>query len=762
MTYEELNVIKRDIASFADDEYGVIEDGRGSFLFERNGQEINIRVYRKDDDGPLYANYNGNEVLYRMFLSKDLAHLDLLASRMLQYNEDITNYVNSDVERITVDDKSNGKALEILMEEAKTPAMVGTKVSFVTADAGHGKSVLLRHLQHVVAEKYLSGEVGYLFWHIDLHGRDLVRLNEAIMFEVNKLRFGGLFYSTILTLMRRRLIVLGIDGFDELAAEIGGETALSSLSNLMSLLEGRGNLIAASRRAFFNSQDYLKRTGLLKNNLGGSCEFNEIRISNWKEEQCKEYLELNAFDTEEYDKLVAKLGASHPLIERPYLFTKLVGLSFESNISPSAYLQDSQLDSINAIIEAFVRREVQKWTGAFDSETGAPYLSFDQHIQLLSEVAMEMWQSQKDVISTENLQLLLSLLIDEWQLDERVKPKVIRLVESHALLVVESGRDRYRHFDHEEFKNYFLAKGLSFRLRNQDKLWLHGFLSSGQLPDSVSQYLVNELSVSVAGDIVYALVSIAKEEWKPSYVHTNIGTLIPFLLNGYQADSHIIIEGKIVFSSLVFENKSIQRVCFKGCSFINISLKGLSLKHVVFDTCSFSDLRFFDGSTYVEDVLIHDNCTIKMLSICDDSEETKIEYSPDVIKRFLKSKGFTFEENKSSIVEFSKKSFVPNNMDYYNSVKRVLNKYAQTGCLYESTLETIRYNNTSNPALMLNEIVPLLIKYGIIKEVTTKRTTKANVRAWILDKYEIPEVYIAEENEKAPLFGFWEEVRNHY
>lgn len=760
MTYEELDFIKRDIASFADDEYGVIEDGRGGFLFERNGQEVNVRVYRKDEDGPLYAFFNDTELLYRNFISKELAHLDVLASRMLQYDEDIDNFVNSEVELITVDDKKIGKALEILMEEAKTPALVGTKVSFVTADAGHGKSVLLRHLQHVVAEKYLKGEVNYLFWHIDLHGRDLVRLNEAIMFEVNKLRFTGLFYSTILTLMRRRLIVLGIDGFDELAAEIGGETALSSLANLMSLMEGRGTLFAASRRAFFNSQDYLKRTGLLKNSLGGSCEFNEIRIKNWKAEQCEEFLTYNAFEASEYSIMVEKLGASHPLLERPYLFTKLVGLSYETEISPSSYLQDSPLDSINEIIEAFVKREVQKWTGAFDSETGVPYLSFEQHIQLLSEVAMEMWNSQQDVISTENLQLLLSILIDEWQMDERTKPKVMRLVESHAFLVVEKGRDRYRRFDHEEFKKFFLAKGLLMRLIKRDELWLRGFLSSGQLPDSVSQYLVNEMPREVAISVVNDLVSIVKAEWKPSYVHANVGTLIPFLLNGYQQEEPIIIEGKVVFSSLVFENKSICGVYFKNCSFINISFKDFSMEKVEFEECTFSDLRFYENSTKVKNVLIHNNCRIKMVSIYHEYDETEVEYSPVVIKRLLTEKGFSFDEEPGRFIEV-KDIAVAKNVNYYNSVKRVLNKYAQTGCLYESTIEAIRYNNTSNPTLMMNDIVPLLLKYDIIKEVSTKRTNKANVRAWTLNKYEMPEVFLAEEDKGADLYAFWEEVRNH-
>lgn len=758
MTPDELKMIKRDIASFADDEYGVVDDGRGGFLFERNGQEISIRVYREDDDSPLMVTIGKEKLSYKAFLAKRLANLDLLANRMLQYESDVEFFVNPDVIKYTIEKKESGQALQILEEEAGSPAMVGTKISFVTADAGHGKSVVLRHLQRVIAEKYLRGEVNYLFWHIDLHGRELVRLNEAIMFEVNKLRFSGLFYSTILTLMKRRLIVLGIDGFDELAAEIGGETALNSLSNLMSLMEGRGTIIAASRRAFFNSQDYLRRTGLLKKSFGASCEFNEIRILNWKASQCKEFLALNAFDESEYDIMAAKLGPEHPLLERPYLFTKLVTMAFDSNVSPSSFLKDSPLDSINAIIEAFVRREVQKWTAAFDSETGAPYLSFEQHVRLLSEIAMEMWQSQSDVISTDNIQLLLTLLIEEWQMDERIKPKVLRLVESHALMVTVDGRDRYRRFDHEEFKNYFIAKGLGSRLRNHDVKWLRGFLSMGQLPDAVSQYLVNDIGRQDSLSYVNDLNIIAKEEWKPSFVHSNIGTLIPYLLDQVKIETPVRIENKIVFSSLVLENKSIQNVCFEGCSFINISLQETRLKDVSFNHCVFSDLKVFKQSSKMENVLIDEDTSINMVSVINEQGESEVEYSPVIIKRLLKQLGFVFSEQKVVPV---KRDYSPANYDYYNSVKRLLNKYAQTGCLYESTVESIRYNNTSNPSLMINDIIPLLIKYDIIQEVRTKHTSQANVKAWTLYKYEIPQVYLAEEDEKASLFAFWEEVRQH-
>ena len=70
---------------------------------------------------------------------------------------------------MSIDQQRQGKAMPLLYEESKNTALIGTKISFVTADAGHGKSMLLRHFQYSQAQKYLDNNTNFLFWHIDLH-----------------------------------------------------------------------------------------------------------------------------------------------------------------------------------------------------------------------------------------------------------------------------------------------------------------------------------------------------------------------------------------------------------------------------------------------------------------------------------------------------------------------------------------------------------------------------------------------------------------
>ena len=82
MTPEAFENIKRDLASFADDEHEMVCDGRGNIIFERHGQLLSIQIL-EDEDGRKFVKYNDVEIPYRKFLAKELSHLDVLASKIL-------------------------------------------------------------------------------------------------------------------------------------------------------------------------------------------------------------------------------------------------------------------------------------------------------------------------------------------------------------------------------------------------------------------------------------------------------------------------------------------------------------------------------------------------------------------------------------------------------------------------------------------------------------------------------------------------------
>ena len=758
----------QEILSFADDENDAVVNGN-RIIFERFNQLLEIELVEKNDK--VLIGYNGHEVPYKTFLSKELAHLDIMATRIKQkYQVENEIYVDAKAMLLEGDKTLEGEALDILGSECRVTNDFATRICFVTADAGHGKTVLLRKMQYETAKHYLEGKSNYLFWHIDLHGRDLLRLNEAMMYEIGVLRLSGLYYSSIVTLIRSGLIVLAIDGFDELAAEIGGEKVLSSLSNLVTELDGQGTIIAASRRTFFNTQDYLIRSRLLQSNISLGCDFSELKLFNWDKEQCIQYLSYY-FDketaVEEYQKMSSVLRSSkhHPVLERPFLFTKMVSYSqnYDPKMFPSEFLKTGgdEFESLNRVIEAFLQREVQKWN-YFDKQSGQAYLTFEQHVELLSEIAQEMWRSQKDYVSVETIQYITSFLMETWNKELPLRAQIIRMVESHAFLIVAEAGDIYRKFDHEEFKYYFIAQYLKHLLKkaveSSDFMPVRSFLYLSQMQESVARYLFMMVDGEDKIPIVDGLLQMKSDAWKPTYLQPNIGIIVPYMLNEYTNTQRVVINNGLTFSSLIFENKQLKNIEFIGCNFINISFRNTKLSDIVFSNCTFSDIRFFTNSdnTFVNVIIDAASDVNKVTKMDDAHNDGYSEYSPCNIKDFLQKRGVQIINDREEPV-----SNVVQNKEFRKTVRRFLNKFLKSSIQYEINFQGDQEYYSFNHKVLSEEIIPLLEKYDIVEEVHNKNTIQRSSRAWALKKYSISEIFKAEEDSDSSLYMFWKEVNEH-
>ena len=154
------------------------------------------------------------------------------------------------------------------------------------------------------------------------------------------------------------------------------------------------------------------------------------------------------------------------------------------------------------------------------------------------------------------------------------------------------------------------------------------------------------------------------------------------------------------------------------------------------------------------DVRIKPNCTINMVTSITEDEEYFSEYSPYNIIQQLKNKQIIYEEDKTTVVN----EVVVHNSEFRKCVKRFLNKYIKSTYQYESNIKEDPIYNSKNFDLIINEIIPLLIKYDIIEEKSTKNTLQASTKAWVLKKYDLAEIFKAEEDTKAELYEFWKEV----
>lgn len=762
-----------EILTFADDTNDVVKDSQGNIIFNRLNQLMSIKL-KKSDKGIL-VEYNNALLPYRTFMAKYLANMDIMARHIIDKDPQIDEmyYVDGQASLTTDEGRIEKTALKLLDFECNRDVFIGSKICFVTANAGHGKTLLLRQYQRNQAKKYIKGESDYLFLHIDLHGHDLRKLDAVIMYELaGVLRMPGLYTNSIITLMRNGLLILGVDGFDELAVETGGEKAIGSFNNLVRDLDSQGVLVAASRRTFFNAQDYIKKRGYLDDVGDAYFCFDELKLHNWSKKECSEYMEwvyvMNSEQeaNEEYEQVLSYLNPKehNPLVERPFLFVNIVDCAKKENLKVADYLREGgNTDTgLERIINTFLRREVKKWNSN-NLKDKREYLTFEQHEELLSIVAEDMWLSQREYISLDVLEFNLSVLLEEWKVLPNLHPDILKMSKSHALLVADSHGDNFRRFDHEEFKNYFLAKSLERKILqsiNSAKYsLLKRLLSVGQLPDAVALYISQ---VKASYDKVLFIQKMLEEghkDFKTTFFQTNIGTLIPYVLDKVKINSNLIIGTKIVFSSLVFENKTLENITFVECYFVNVSFAHTCLNNVHFKKCEFTDIRLHESNdceimnvTYDNETKIH-----RVSEYSSDNELLSSEFSPEYVDFYLYLKGII----KEDFLADTNKKLAHNNSDYRKAVRRFLNKYMTSSTQYEKNIKEDPIYNSRSYDLYVEDIIPLLVKYHIIREIENNNSRQLSTRAWALDTYSLQEIYEAENSRFSPLAEFWKEVDQH-
>lgn len=761
MTKEEIRV---DFLAFADDDSDILFEPTGDVMFYKNGTEQICRI-STNEEGNCIVEYQGEKLSYRTFIAKHLAKLDLFARKILEKRKGIEEFVDSPAILQTGQKSTHGKALELLQTECDSFLQFGSKINFITADAGHGKSILLKQFQALQAERYIKGDSNYLFWHVDLQGRDLVRLGEAIMFDLGELRLPGLYYPSIINLIQKNFMILAIDGFDELAAEIGGVKAVSSLSNFVNEMAGQGTLIAASRRTFFDTHDYLKRTSLLKNRVPYEINFDELKLQNWEKPDVINYFTNLAFDEPEkvYDAILSEVHEeNHPVLTRPFLLAKLaIAIEGDAGQVQQFFSRESkENESVSYIVESFTKREVDKWKGV-DNKTGEPYLSFDQHIQLLSTIAKEMWDAKKDFVTIEEIELYTILLFDEWKIEEDLRQIIVRIVGSHAFLIpVNDSKQNARKFDHEEFKHYFLARALAdlinVAIDTDNFTLLKRFLYIEQLPDSVAMYCFNyvkDLNTN-AQKLMEVFKSMINAEWKPTYLQLNIGTLIPFMIDKIDFTTPIHFDSKVNYSSLIFENKRLCNITFEHGTFINISLRDTILDNVHFKNCVFSEIKIDTSSRIKFRDVSFENCNVTSISLLYQGEIVEVAYSPQRIGELLKLNDIKVIDG--NIIESSEVKSIEKS-DFKKLVTKFILKFNKMTIQYEKNIVVEKYLGYDT-GLIINDIIPLCLTHNVIESVETKQSRQVGTQAYRLTVD--MEVLLKHDgiDDNQPLSKFWQEV----
>jgi hypothetical protein len=318
-----------------------------------------------------------------------------------------------------------------------------TRILLIDGPAGIGKTRFIEDLCKRRLTQYKKTRRPPIL-HVQSRGRTLSYLSDLIAYNLQRLRLDVTF-DQVPILSKYGLVVVAIDGFDELADPEGYGMAWSQVSDLVSTIRGDGTLILAGRETFIGRERLLKDVSSIRLDIDDTNVYTLIppsktealrflRHSGWTSGQCS---------------AVESLLEPNSLALRPFFLKTLADKAVSFNIEES-----NSGNIITILIDALLVREVAKFGEAVELELNIS--ERDEYIRsLMRETARDMADNTTTAISDSTLSFLVDVA-----LPKAVTDSTNRLLKQRAQVIAfltNDDRAGFRRFYHEKFYEYFLA-----------------------------------------------------------------------------------------------------------------------------------------------------------------------------------------------------------------------------------------------------------------------------------------------------------------
>lgn len=700
---------KRILTTFADNPADV-NLAKGELLVQVRDELISVKVSRRES--ALIVTDGGVDYPAHRWLVERIARLPLLADRILSYVEDEpffvvpTGRLVDEIERATHDDPiAVNNAVDAVVNQLSLDRVGTALVSYLTSDAGEGKTTIINTIARQQSDRYKKKSSSFLVVPIELGGRPFLRFDDVVAAALlNRFRF-PLFFDSFLELVRMRVIVPALDGFEEMFVEGAAGDAASALGNLMSALESSGSVVVAARQAYFDYKSLDTQARLYDALRGQSVSFSCVRVDRWGREQFTEFLEKrNVADPHRvYDLLTQTLKADHPLLTRAVLVKHLAALVQQMGIEAVIeQLDRGTTDHFGQLVHPILARESIKWVDT-SGEPLRPLLTEKEHILLLEGVALEMWSSETSTLPADVLEWAAELFCESNKKGASATRQVAERIKQHALLVNTPGSARGMYqFDHEEFFHYFLGRAVASVITEGD---------SSDVKKLMRRTLLPQLVIEVAGAtlngqskdlprVLARISAICKSEPGASFVRENAGAIVIRAIDG-NADEKPSIE-RATFDRQSLKGRRIDNVRFVDCEFAETEVNDKNLSNVVFDRCRFELLDITSPSALAKATLV--DCDVRAIAPVDSSIAT---YSPARIKVLLTRYGGISHDGEEQGVQVEAD-------DSLKYTERVIRKFIRSSEVNENT---IRLAAGPFANQFFRDVLPRLEKQGVLVAV---------------------------------------------
>lgn len=649
-----LNEIRKDLAAFADpgEALQLEASSAGTAMVARwiqGGQLREAVLTRCVEDFPT-VEIEGRKLSYRSFLASDsMADLKRLAGVMTRVGYGVKNFVETRARHDSGEETQTGthKATELIANLAVESLPWGaTRVVFVKGAAGCGKTYVLKKLAEDWAVEYQLGAREKLFFYVDAQGKALARFDEAIAKELQDLR-APFTYHAIAPLTRRGLLIVIVDGFDELLGAGGYDEAFASLANFLGQVGGEGSLIASARSTFYDYKGF--RGSALKFSASEDLNYivEPVEIQLWGREEATTYFgQLRGrypgkFSDPQrvYDDLVSGGGKSAELLQKPFYVARAAEL-----YAAGTHLEKHQ-ELLPQLVDKFVEREVDK----LKDSHGSPILSKEGHVTFLTDLAEEMWWQETRQVDVATIQTLAELLAEQLRLSPIEVNMIVERAPTNAFLGSKGDASRLLYsFEHEMFYSFFLARRLQRALMSGGTD-LREFIARGTLPEPVIEEALISLGwqSTAIGECIEKLGAALLQRAADTVARENAGRIFCALVAGRRDLPPRLSLRKFVIRQARILNATLESPLFDNCYAEQLDLGGTQLLRPTFFNTTFHYLIIDPKTTRLDGAVFQPGADIDGLFRYVGGSKERIG-DPAQIADILRSLGATVKGYEAS------------------------------------------------------------------------------------------------------------------
>lgn len=717
----QINEFKATALTFADPGSELVIDG-SDFAISVNGEVIAAKISAQAGD--VYVDEGSGTQPGSLWILNRLAKLPLLATRLRETVPETEFFVSPSTSLLPTLERSTEEkqvhtddGLATCLKTLGERSVLETLVLYITSDAGEGKTSLINQMAREQAQLYLEKKADWLLIPIPLGGRHFLRFDDITVGVLqNRYRFPFLYYQSFLALVRMGVLVPAFDGFEEMFVESSSGEALSAMGILVSSLESRGAMLVAARKAYFEFENLRAKERLFDTIRGYSVGFAKLELQRWGRSQFIDYCINRGLDDADslYDRVSERLSPDHALLTRAVLVKRLVDVA-QNSPSLDGFLEQlstSGTDYFSVFVRGLIEREAnEKWIDrSGEREVGTPLLTVEEHCELLSQIALSMWEARVDYLKRDSLEFAAEYFCDTAKKNAFQAQQVRKRIGGHAMLVPSVNANQAVEFDHDEFRLFFLGEGIARQIRPltvQARAELLGTFRRGIIPTDGTQALIRALTrdggVNRAATVKF-LLDVAGADPQASYTHENAANLIINLLSSLSGASMTIEGLSFGYDSLL--DKKIKGVNFHGCYFSSTSLELTELAECRFINCTFTQLRLTESTRFAS--VLFENCAVDTLVLKAQHREL---WNPSDIRSALARVGV--EVRDSSVVPVEQVETPDPDIEIV-SLEKLTRYFMRSTHMSESV---IRMKLGSAAQSFIDETLPQLERAGVLVEI---------------------------------------------